>query len=92
MPKRKHMILDKTDEYFLNTLEKIGREDFSVSEEIPEDVFDALLDYFNRLSVDYTALKNNKKVHADKREERTDKIVRYADAVMRFVGLRIKEN
>lgn len=92
MPKRKHMMLDKSDGYFLNTLKKIGREDFSVPEEFPDDVFVAILDYFNRLSIDYTALNNNKKVHEDKREERVGEIVRNANAVLRFAGLSIKEN
>lgn len=92
MPKRKHMMLDKSDGYFLNTLKKIGREDFSVPEEFPDDVFVAVLDYLNRLSIDYTALKNNKKIHEDKRDERVGEIVRNANAVLKFAKIELKEN
>ena len=91
MPKRKYMTLDSTDKYFLNTLKKIGRENFNVYLEIPDDVFDALLDYFNRLSIDYTSIKNNRKVHEDKRIERIAEIMRNANAVLRAFGLKVKE-
>lgn len=86
---RQNIKLDENDHYFLNTNKAFRREQFVADGEYPDDVWGMILDFFFRLSVDYTAASNNKKMDDKKRNYRMRMITNNAEAFKAAMGLRL---